>query len=244
MLCFFGDGDIDSNAHAIAPRRWLGAFVLSASKRVIFFPGFDFTPTWAIVSGTQSPDKRYDLQIDHISLEKDLRTWHLTSQQSTGHAGRGQTIDLGEGRFLWFGMSLADTHVLREVKQGTVVSARVPSSDSQRRAESFMSSRDGAVFNCVWLHPDARKHFTTGFLHFSFIVGPKGFPNYRGPNFGIPIGSPFLRQPLPELQQVPVRRHRLSFGKELDIQIVTMWLPGVLTTPVTLTAPWTYGESV
>jgi hypothetical protein len=114
----------------------------------------------------------------------------------------------------------------------------VPSADSKRRVDSFIASRDGAVFNCVCLHPDAKDRYKNGFLHFAFIVGPSGFPDYEGMEFGIPFGSPYLREPLPaQIKQIPFRLHRLSLGNLVDIEIVTMWLPGSLTEQVTFTGP-------
>ena len=103
-----------------------------------------------------------------------------------------------------------------------------------------MASREGAVFNTILPHKDAKNRFDTGFLHFGLIVGPSGFPEYSGPNFGIPFRSPFLKEALPSpLINVPTRLHRISIGSTVDIEIVVLWLPGSLKEKVTFTSPST-----
>lgn len=228
-LCFYRDLDEQS-------LRWLGTFVLSGGGRVIFFPGLTFDPTWILVSRKKAPHKRHEINIDHITLDGSFHRWHLSSRGSAKHLGSGTTTDLAEGRFLWFGMSLAGSRILRPVMKRAIVRFHVPSADSRRRMDSFMASREGAVFNCVSLSPDARDRYKDGFLHFGFVVGPSGFPDYRGTNLGIPFGSPFLRKPLPpEIRQLPLRSHRLSLGNVVDIEVITAWLPGNLSHDVTFT---------
>jgi len=236
-LCFFGD--FDSRTNDVTTLRWIGAIVLSAGERIIFFPGLNFQPQWVRLAQTQPPHRHHNINIDHISLEKDMQRWHFTSVNSTNHLGTGRTIDLGQRRFLWFGLSVASPDVLKEVKRETVVRARVPASDAKRRMECFLASREGAVFNIIHLTSDAKDRFKEGFLHFAFIAGPHCFPDYKGPQFAIPFDSPFLRERLPSpLTNVPLRLHRLSLGTQVDIEVVAMWLPGALTERVTLTSPW------
>lgn len=80
--------------------------------------------------------------------------------------------------------------------------------------------------------------FGEGFLYFSIFVGPTGFENYLGPEFGFPFGSPFLAAPLQnEISNLPLRSHRLALTEELDIQVTCTRLPGELNTPVTSTGP-------
>lgn len=237
-LCFFNDAE-EGQEEGNLNLRWFGAFVLSSRGRLIFFPGFNFNPTWIEVA-RQVHQKRYEIQIDHITLEKNYNRWHYTSAGSEKHLGSGLTTDLGENRFLWFGLSIAESRVLRPVRQETVFHVKVPSSDSERRTNVFMASREGAVFNIISPHKDAQKRFDTGFLHFGLIIGPPGFPEYTGPNFGIPFKSPFLKEALPSpLTNVPMRLHRISIGSTVDIEIVVFWLPGSLKEKVTFTSPST-----
>ena len=236
-LCFYSDPDADGTEEK-PNLRWFGVFVLSSDGRLIFFPGFNFNDTLVKVAGKHSYQKRYDIHLDHVTLEKNYRRWHYTSPGSENHLGAGRTTDLGENRFLWFGLSIADSNVLKAVRKETVFHTMVPSSDSKRRTDAFMASREGAIFNVISVHPDAKQRFDTGFLHFGLIVGPLGFANYSGPNLGIPFGSPFITEALPNpLINVPLRFHRVSMGSRVDIEIVALWLPGSLTERVTFTSP-------
>jgi len=236
-LCFYSDSIVDGTEEK-QNLKWFGAFVLSSAGRLIFFPGFDFSATWVKVAEKRSHEKRHDIHIDHITLEKDLRRWHYTSPDSKHHLGSGLTTDLGDNRFLWFGMSVAGSNILKPVKQETVFHTIVPASDTTRRVDAFMASREGVVFNTLSVHPDAKQRFNTGFLHFGLIVGPPGFVDYAGPNFGIPFGSPFVIETLPNpLTNIPLRLHRVSMGSRVDIEIVALWLPGSLSELVTFTSP-------
>ena len=235
--CFYSDPDGDEIEEK-PNLRWLGAFVLSSGGKLIFFPGLNFNTTWVKIAGRRSPQVRHEIHVDHITLERNHRRWHYTSLGSKRHLGSGLTTDLGENRFLWFGMSIAESNILKTVREETVFHTMVPASDTKRRIDSFIVSREGAIFNAISLHPDAKQRFDTGFLHFGLIVGPSGFADYSGPNLGIPFGSPFVTQTLPNpLLNVPLRLHRLSIGSRVDIEIVALWLPGSLTERVTYTGP-------
>lgn len=234
-LCLFGN--INSSLHLKSPLRWLGVFVLSAGKRVLFFPGFNFLPK--SLQSFRGKAEQWDrtFEVDHVSLEKNLKRWHATSSKSGEHLHGGKTIPLGDGRILWVGMSVREETVLREVKKETVVSAQVPTSDSNRRVYVLKKCREGVEFPWVSLPTGARTPHRKSFLHFAFIVGPRGFPLYEGGELGLPFGSSVLSRPLPkELKQLPARSQRLSFGTEMDMQIVSLCLPGTSTQLVAFTS--------
>ena len=155
-LCFYSDSIVDGTEEK-QNLKWFGVFVLSSAGRLIFFPGFNFTATWVKVAGKRSREKRHDIHIGHITLEKNLRRWHYTSPGSKHHLGSGLTTDLGDNRFLWFGMSVAGSNVLKAVRQETVFHTMVPASDTTRRTDAFMASREGVVFNILSVHPDAKQ---------------------------------------------------------------------------------------
>jgi hypothetical protein len=99
-----------------------------------------------------------------------------------------------------------------------------------------MNSREEAEFKIVEPHPDAVDVFQQGFLHISFIAGPKGFESYLGARHGFPEGSPFLLQPLPQGSvQLPIKLHRISVSQSIDVQATAAWLPGKLKGPLTFT---------
>ena len=217
--------------------RWLGCFVLSAGDRVIFFPGLDNAMTG--IQGYQGSSLKWDkaFNTDHVSLEKDWTRWHVTSPKSKSHLGGPRTTPLGEGRYLWFGMSIANFSVLRRVRKATVATYPSPPTDSVRRLETFIKARNEAEFLAVSFHPELDVSTTEGFPHFSVIVGPKGFPDYQKDRLAFPDGSPFLKTPFtPGTFRLKISTHRLSLAEQVDIQIITSWLPYGLRCPVSFTA--------
>ena len=215
---------------------WLGVFIHSQADRVVFFPGFKDSAKH--VHTYQGNKLRWDqiLDFDHITLDRNHTYTHITGPKSKGHLGRLPTLDLGQNRFLWFGMSLSGLDALRLIYRRTSLVMGIPSADSARRIKIFNESRQDAAFQIVQLHPDAAGVASQGFLHFSFVVGPKGFEQHNGEEHCFPHGSPFLFQPLPEsLSKIPIRIHRISLSDSIDIQVTSAWLPGKLKVPVTLT---------
>lgn len=216
--------------------RWLGVFIHSQGDRLIFFPGFRDSYKQIESYQGQKPWRNQLFDFDHVTLNKNFRDSHITSRDSINHLGSFPTSELGDSRFLWFGLSLSDFNVLRPVWKKTDVVMKVPASDSKRRTKVFMDSREDAKFQIVKRHPDAQSIFPQGFLHVSFIVGPKGFKLYKGMKHGFPEGSPFLLHQLPQGSlQLPVRLHKISVSDSVDIQITSAWLPGKLKEPLTFT---------
>jgi hypothetical protein len=238
-LCFFGD--LDTRMPQNSPLSWLGVFVVSAVGRLLFFPGFAHSPVGIQHFQGKSRQPQLDdptFTGDHVTLEPDHTHSHVTSQSRAHHPSHRRTSSLGHDRCLWFGMSIACETELRELKVQTIITAYLPSRDSERRAKIFMQARDGVEFCCVSLHPEARSRFQEGFLHFAFIVGPEGFPDYDGATLAFPFGAPLLPEPSPDiLEQLPLYTDGLSLGSALDSQIVSMWLPGSLRVPFMLTWP-------
>ena len=216
--------------------RWLGIFILSRGDRVIFFPGLRISPDWIQVHRSSVQTARQSFDLDHVSLEMKPQTWHFTSRESQCHLAGGKAPSLGRGRILWVGMSVAKESLLGEVRRETITVVSSPSSDTDRRLDLFTELQQGAAYHMVNLMDGARSRFEKGFLHFRFVVGPRDAPVYKGSNWMLPTGSPYLAQPIPvELRQVPVRMHQVSLASSLAIQISCVWLPGSLTAPVHFT---------
>jgi hypothetical protein len=229
--CFFkGSNDVP---------RWLGVIVHSAGDRILFFPGYSTTPTAirSFVDNTEVWNREFVL--DHVSLESDLKTWHVTSPNSADHLGKPRTLELGDSRVLWFGLSFSNEEALRLVRQETVVSAAVPSSDAQRRVNAFKSSREGTEFSMISLNTEQPRRVDVSFLHFAFVVGPRSFPSYLGNQLAAPVGSPFLASPLQaSIAGLPLRNHRVQLSSSIDIEITSCELPGSLTVPMIFTSPF------
>ena len=221
---------IDSKKYQL---NWLGILILSSGGRIIFFPGLIKIKERirGYIGGFLKWDEEFE--IDHISLEKNKMRWHLTSGLSHKHIGSINTANLDNGRCLWFGLSVTDLSVFQPLFRKTSVIASIPESDVDRRVEIFKKSRKKAKFHIIELNPQSNSKYEEGFIHISFIIGPKGFKLYQGNNHGYPIDSPFIEKRLPEkLIDFPVRLHRISISKEIDIQITVSKLPGKLNVPV------------
>jgi len=233
-MSFYAEtSDTDTSSRRL---RWLGVFVHSEADRLIFFPGFSSSYKYIQAYQGQNPRWNQYFDFDHFTLDKNFKRSHITTRKSKEHLGSFPTADLGGGRFLWFGFSLSDFEVLRPVRRKTEVIVEVPESDGRRRTKVFMNSRENAAFQIIERHPGAVEIFPQGFLHISFIAGPRGFEPYIGTKHGFPEGSPFLLSQFPQGSvQLPVRLHRISVSQSIDVQATTAWLPGDLKGPVTFT---------
>ena len=124
-VCYFA-------AASGAPLYWLGVFVETVARRILFFP--DLRARRSVRSRTGAgPVSRREFAGDHMSLEAHRRRWHFTQhEEPRDHicAGVTHTVD---GCVLWAGMTIARRY-LREVRQQTRISAAVPGSDVDRRS--------------------------------------------------------------------------------------------------------------
>jgi hypothetical protein len=235
-LCLYGGEETELITNPSI--RWLGVLVLSVGGRVIFFPGPSINPSWiqTTVGRHTSPKKTF--MLDHASLEIERQSWHFTTSGSKKHYSAGRTPELGEGRLLWFGMSVAGESYLRELRQETSVEFHSHPNDSQRRIEFFKQIEREAAYRFITLMDSAKSRFDKGFLHFRFVVGSKGAPLHTGDNWLLPTGAPYLETPFPvALNQLPVRFHETPLSDIYSVQITACWLPGSLSVPIVFTTP-------
>lgn len=213
--------------------RWLGVFVHSAGDRVLFFPGFSDPQSHVLAYDERALRWNQAFQIDHLSLESDGKTWHLTAPKSASHLGRLNAVQLPSGGTHWFSMSVATPENLRIVRNETLVMAPSPPQDSERRIEEFRKVREGAVFQIVGLNTE---HPVTGeptFLHFSVLVGSPGFPASEDLLLALPYGSPFLPEsPVEWSGTAPIRMHRVLVSESVELLVTASALPGRLQTPL------------
>ena len=206
--------------------RWFGTFVFSDGGRTIFFPGLrDRQHLTRTAKGGSTPIE-HQFEAEHFSLERDRREWHVTDSGKDEHKGRFPRRIYGEGRVLWFGLSLASSRrsSLGQAFRPPKSNAQIPPGDSRRRADVLTQAREGILFNTLLLSESQPE--IDGFCHFAVIAGPHGFAPYRGNQLGVPFGSPFVAPPLGNLQSLFLRSHRLSLEPHVDIEIVTASLPG------------------
>ena len=132
-LCYFQE--ILGGRSGLAPLRWLGVILLSEGGRVIFFPGHNEPADWLETISASEPRTRRQFQLDHLSLEPEMKRWHFTTAQSTDHAAGGRTPEVGNDCLLWFGLSISHESALRPVMRKTVARYPSPPSDTMRRLE-------------------------------------------------------------------------------------------------------------
>ena len=233
-LCFYSGEERDLKK--TSSLRWLGIFVLSADKRIILFPGFSQALTWIQTTTNKRTPLKKSINLDHITLEPNQKSWHFTNTNSTKHINGGQTQDLDQGRLSWVGLSVASENILRQVLSTTVAIFPSPPTDVNRRITFLKDEQGKAPHNYIFLMNGSKDRFKKGFLHFCFTLIPHKQSNYKGPVWLIPDGSPSLSQPFPKLiPNFQKAIHRIPFFGGYDIQISCMWLPGELSVPCVLT---------
>ena len=179
--------------------RWLGLFVESDQGLVVFFPGLARQPDLMGYHRTGHPEQIIPHLADHVTLEPDRTRWHSTeyagsSSRKRGKRGRGPrqrglwTWPIGEGRVLWFGMSIPTAEVLRFARGSTVARAPAPSNRDEvvRRMKVF----DDAIYKGAMppvLTAPSPPPSPTAALHFSVVVAPVGAPEYTGGERGLPL---------------------------------------------------------
>lgn len=217
------------------PNRWLGVFVRSPGDRVLFFPGLDVD--LFRVRGTDGGIARFDKEfdLDHISLEKDQGTWHITSPMSKAHQGGPNAIDVGQGRVLWFGMAVSDLAVLKKAKQRTSATFRVNDNATQHKLAQLQGAIAGGESVKVPMPPPPA--IGDWFPLVAVIVGPRDFPLYNGPEWGAPYGSSYVTgEPAPD-QKFTVWGNQFPLDDTTDVQVATTWIPGKMAIPMILTSP-------
>jgi hypothetical protein len=215
--------------------RWFGIFVETDAGNVLFFPGF--ARSYDHVVG-QRGDRRGKfsraLTVDHVTLEADFASWHLTSARSKQHQGVARTRPVGHGTTLWFGMTVARANVLRLVSSETVASAPMPSADARDRLDTLNKARQDAEFPIISMNGASPWGET---MHFAVAAGPLSAPPHTGPELALPEGSPHVRQPAFEGHvQLPLRALSFALGPRHRIHVISTWLPVDLSLAVTFTA--------
>jgi hypothetical protein len=222
--------------------RWFGVLVLTKGRRLLFFPGT--ISKLDRIEAYKGNTKRWNEQFefDHISLEEDRKTWHITSPGSKKHLpkrskGSLKTLELGEDRCLWFGFSVQSPALLKNLYRETIVTFKSPESDSERRLSEFHKARDGMEFLLMSINGDidSLKESADSFLHFTFIVGKTGFNPYLGGNIALPHGGPYVESFQTGAVQLPSKTFMVNMSEDVAVQIICNVVPGKLAMPYSVT---------
>jgi hypothetical protein len=237
-LCFLNTSHDMHSEHS--KPRWLGVFIQSTGRRILFFPGLISPIDWVEKSRKGSPPIRTSIQLDHISAEPARQRWHFTGIGSGTHLAGGRTPSNGNGSRFWFGLSIKSEESLMAVQKQTIVTHLSPPSDSDRRLAELKRLESQVTYAYVNSDTSEKGPFQPSFLHLCFVLSERSAPDFRGPEFLAPEGSPDLTPPLPNVvPDTRVRLHRIPLSKDWDIQISTVILPGSLRVPAIFTGPET-----
>jgi hypothetical protein len=205
--------------------RWLGAFVHSSAGRIIFFPD---RPSKV---RARNEVVQAGLDVDHLTLERDLQTWHLTSNRSSKHESAGKTVKQPGDAVGWFGMTLQSLDQLMEVGRQVIIRAEIPPTDADRRMGLFKNAIEGLRFPEFQGLP--RSTALDDLPHFAVYVSRR--PIDRPPtNPLLPCGGPYH---VPSVQRDEIRPGKLlafNIG-ELHFQAIFGWLSGKLLYPIAFT---------
>jgi len=228
-LAFFAEGPD-------APcSRWLGVFVRSPGDRVLFFPGLDVN--LLRVRGTDAGVARFEKEfdLDHVSLEKDQSTWHITGPKSLAHQGGPNAVDVGHDRVFWFGIAVSNVRVFRKAKRRTTAEFRVNDKAAQHKLNQLQGAIAGGESVKVPIPPQPATE--SWFPLVAVIVGPKDFPPYNGPEWGAPYGSVHVSgKPSPD-QRFAFSGNQFPLDDTTDVQVATIWIPGKMAIPLIMTSP-------
>lgn len=224
LNCFFS---VNINGQLSSPR-WFGVFAHTSGERVLFFPGYFLSLLEYGRGLIKQPITPFE--VDHVTLEHDLRRWHVTGKNQRRQGGMA-TRHIGEGRALWFGMSVANPEVLRPLMRETTIQGSSPATDTDRRIECFRAATQGAQ-DILLMPPEIPRLPDNSFLHFSVIAGRHDFADYRGHEHALPEGSPLVEILAPIGSRFELRSHRAKLGDDLHLQLSCFFMQGRLNQPV------------
>lgn len=233
-LCYLNSED-DSNS-APTDLRWFGVFLHSAGERILFFPGLAVPIDWVETAHGSASPTRHSLQLDHISAEPIRQRWHFTGIDSVTHVAAGRTPEHpGSGSYFWFGISLSNAQSFLPVYKHTLVVHTAPQADLARRRNELSRLQSSASYARVNCDTQLRLAPEESFLHIGVLFTKKSRPVYRGMEWLVPDGSPYVSPPLPQEVPQAVRNHQIPLSTEWDVSVGTIVLPGKLSVAAAFT---------
>jgi hypothetical protein len=127
----------------------LGSFV-NTEKRLIFFPGVKIRKITRAPDGTNPSQNGIIQNLDHLSLERNWRTWHCTLLQKETRGdkyNKMNTKKIDDSLFLWFVMGIKTPDVLEQTPNVQEIKIKgFTMNDMNRRLKTILKSRSGSVF--------------------------------------------------------------------------------------------------
>lgn len=179
------------------PSRILGSFLYSEAKRLVFFPGLNIRKY--LYTTQKNKQHLIGQDIDHITLEVAKNNWHFTTLTSK-HKDTFNTRKISRNIYYWFGLSVRSQDDLEVIPATFNFTCPASDSDSQRRLNELIKSRDKTKFPLIQM---TAKKSTDYFIHFDFLVDTRILSRFRSSK-PLQYSEPPCRPPvLTESTQVP-----------------------------------------
>jgi hypothetical protein len=206
------------------PSHILGSLCFTPGQRLLFYPGLtERQVRWSYLQG-ELKDIRSAGSVDHITLEKGYKSWHMTILESDGtkkdHMQSSKVKVIDKNMIFWFGLSLQDASALEITPEELSLTFPSPPRDSDRRIKELLEARENALFHLTTLN--AKTQSKNEFIHFDFFVGPPDLIHEILPCFA-PIRKPIVFGYSQTLKEgTPFRNHPVSLeGISKKVWIVT-----------------------
>ena len=119
----------------------------SNHRKIIFFPGLTFSRVIRSPDGRDIPHSEIH-NIDHFTLEENLRKWHVTLKQRNEGVkySRQRTRKVNNEAYLWFVMALRDVTKFEPMPRTQEYILKGTQSDLIRRQKLMLESRENIEF--------------------------------------------------------------------------------------------------
>ncbi len=186
----------------------VGSLCYTPSGRLIFFPGIIGRKTlWDSEKG----DLRESGIVDHITLEPNSKSWHLTifkdgKKDRTSQLPSRRVSEIEPGLNYWFGMSVESISVFEKQFQTYLFSFPVPSEESDKYIKILDQSKKDSKFHSMSLIQEGVGK--EEFLHLDFLVDNRTNRDELPHNIAwVPSGPPALVGPLEKTDNFLIRAH-------------------------------------
>ncbi len=204
----------------------LGALCLTASRRLLFYPGLvTRTPQWYV---HRSKLSKIDSGcfIDHLTLEANLNSLHVTmldsNSRKSGSINKFKTKKPAADLTYFFGLSLRSERDLEFSPQEIQFFFSSSKPDCERRARILVDNAEGAVSQVLKL-PFSVSKSQKRFLQFDFLVDLQNRNSLRNlvpAPTAAPTGPPALKGSVSTPQSVETQMYQVN----LPLLEATLWV--------------------
>lgn len=186
----------------------LGSLTYS-SGRLIFFPGhIDLRMTWAKDRPILSEGLLH--HFDHLTLESNLRTYHLTLLEKETQGTKYQKMNtkfLGKDMILWFVMGVQSADKLEEAPTTQTLRLRWQNPADLNRRYKIIEEARGGIFRAIEAAEQTEPPF---YINFEFFVSLNPSPKAEPPSRLFAIKGPDSESDETKIIDVPTRANTIK----------------------------------